>query len=116
MADKSEPFLDQALKTIAGLQTAVAHIKGAEPAPAIVFWYRNYRGEEGYRRVRPLSIRYGSSEWHKEEQWLMLGYDTENNKQREFAMKDMSGVIGRPTIAIDPGWCELPSDSPQSVR
>lgn len=36
------------------------------PAQAITFWYRNYKGEECYRRVRPVSLRYGTSEWHKE--------------------------------------------------
>lgn len=65
---------------------------------AIVFWYRNYKGEEGYRRATPLSIRFGTSEWHKEPQWLMLGYDMENNKQREFAMRSMSGVVGNPVL------------------
>lgn len=60
----------------------------------MVFWYRNYKGEEGYRRVRPISIRFGTSEWHKEPQWLMLADDLENRKRREFAMKDISSVIG----------------------
>lgn len=65
----------------------------------IVFWYRNYKGEEGYRRVKPISIRYGSSAWHNEPQWLMLADDLENNKRREFAMRDISGVVGSPVIA-----------------
>ena len=59
----------------------------------IVFWYRNYKGDEGYRRVRPLSIRFGTSEWHQEQQWLMLADDLENKKTREFAMRDMSGFV-----------------------
>lgn len=70
------------------------------PRDAITFWYRNYKGEVGYRRVRPLSIRYGTSEWHPEKQWLMRGYDTVNDKEREFAMKDMSDVIGNPAIEL----------------
>lgn len=64
----------------------------------ITFWYRNYRGEEGYRRVRPISIRFGSSEWHKEPQWLMLADDLENDKRREFAMKDIQSVVGEAVI------------------
>lgn len=67
---------------------------------AIVFWYRNYKGDEGYRRVEPISIRFGTSEWHKEPQWLMLADDTENNKRREFAMRDMSGFVGSPVIGL----------------
>lgn len=66
----------------------------------LVFWYRNYRGEEGYRHVRPVSIRFGSSEYHKEPQWLLLADDTVNGKRREFAMKDISSVVGAPTIWI----------------
>lgn len=70
-----------------------------DPEPgAIIFWYKNWRGEEGYRRVRPINMRWGSSKWHKEPQWLMLGYDTENDKQREFAVRDMSSLIGSPLI------------------
>jgi hypothetical protein len=66
----------------------------------ITFWYKNYKGEEGYRRVKPVSIRFGMSEWYKKQQWLLLGDDTINHKRREFAIKDMSSVIGSPTIWI----------------
>lgn len=66
----------------------------------LVFWYRNYKGEESYRRVRPLRIRYGTSEWHKEPQWLMLAYDLENDKEREFAMRDMSAFVGNRDIEL----------------
>lgn len=65
----------------------------------LIFWYRNYKGEEGMRRVRPLGIRHGSSEWHKEPQWLMRAYDLENHKEREFAMRDMSGFVGPTAVA-----------------
>lgn len=78
-----------------------AHQPDSPPSDgAIVFWYRNYKGEEGYRRAKPISIRYGTSEWHKEKQWLWLMDDTVNGKRREFAMRDMSGVVGSPTIVV----------------
>lgn len=82
---------------------------------AIVFWYRNYKGDEGYRRVRPISIRFGTSDWHKEPQWLMLADDTTNdNKRREFAMRDISGVVGSPVIqaALIPDEALAPPNSP----
>jgi hypothetical protein len=66
----------------------------------LIFWYRNYKGEEAYRRVRPLSIRFGTSEWHPEPQWLMLADDLENEKTREFAMRDMSGFVGRSELHL----------------
>ena len=72
---------------------------GQEPS-IITFWYVNYQGDNGYRRVKPISFRFGVSEWHKEPQWLMLADDTINDKRREFAVKDMSGVVGTPTIWI----------------
>lgn len=71
-----------------------------QPKGALTFWYKNYKGEEGYRRVRPVSIRFGTSDYHKEPQWLMLADDLVNNKRREFAMKDMSGIVGTPTVWI----------------
>lgn len=80
----------------------------ANPAAdgAIVFWYRNYKGEEGYRRAIPISIRYGTSEWHKEPQWLWLMDDTVNGKRREFAMRDICRV-----------WSAVPSSAfPAVVR
>lgn len=69
---------------------------------AITFWYKNYKGEEGYRRVRPISIRFGKSEWHPEPQWLMLADDLVNSNKREFAMKDISGMVGTPILEIKP--------------
>ncbi len=78
------------------------------PTGAITFWYRNYRGEEGYRRARPINIRFGTTEWNKEPQWLMLEDHIVNGKCREFAMKDMTSVVGGPAFAIDPAWDALP--------
>lgn len=83
-----------------GLQKAKAAAEATQDSAALTFWYKNYKGDEGYRRVRPISIRFGTSEWHKEPQWLMLAYDTVNNKQREFAMMDISGVIGTQIVWI----------------
>ena len=51
--------------------------------------YKNYRGETSVRRIRPLSQRFGSNEWHKEPQWLLLAFDVEKNANREFALSDM---------------------------
>ncbi len=65
---------------------------------AITFWYKNYRGEEGYRRATPISLRFGSSEWHPAQQWLMLAHDDEKNAPREFALADMKDIIGRVEI------------------
>lgn len=60
----------------------------------LIFWYRNYRGQEGYRRVRPLGIRFGTNEWHTDPQWLLLAIDLEKDAEREFAMCGITSFVG----------------------
>jgi len=55
---------------------------------AAEFEYVNYRGETARRKVVPISIKWGSTEWHPEEQWLLKAYDLEKEAIREFALKD----------------------------
>lgn len=62
------------------------------------FWYKNYRGEEAYRRVRPLSLRYGTSEFHHESTWLMLAVDLDRGVEREFALKDARDSINSSAV------------------
>jgi len=54
--------------------------------------YKNYRGEKSIRHVLPLRIWYGSTEWHKKEQWLMEVYDLEKRSKRDYALKDWRGA------------------------
>lgn len=61
----------------------------------VTFWYRNHRGEEGYRRVRPISLRYGTSDYYKEPQWLLLALDLEKDAEREFALAQAARPVGR---------------------
>ncbi len=51
--------------------------------------YKNYRGETGHRDIIPEKIWFGSTEWHKEEQWLLDAHDVEKDALRNFAMKDI---------------------------
>lgn len=39
--------------------------------------------------MHPKKIWFGSTEWHKEPQWLMTAMDVEKNEIRDFAMKDI---------------------------
>lgn len=61
----------------------------------VEFYYRNWKGEHGLRRVRANSIVffYGSNEFHKEEQWLMSAFDEEKEAIRAFAAKDIIGFV-----------------------
>jgi hypothetical protein len=58
----------------------------------ITFTYTNWRGETSTRTATPYRLRFGTSEWHKEPQALMLAYDYEKRSEREFAVRDMSAV------------------------
>ncbi len=53
------------------------------------FEYTNWEGRKSLRRARPISIRFGKSEWHPKPQWLMRAFDLDKGEEREFAMVDM---------------------------
>lgn len=59
----------------------------------VSFDYTNYRGEKSRRNVSPVSMRFGSSEYHKEDQFLLLAFDRDKGEFREFAIKDMTNVL-----------------------
>jgi predicted DNA-binding transcriptional regulator YafY len=64
------------------------------PKP-LQFYYRNWKGEHGLRRVRAntVYIFYGTTDWHKEEQWIMNAFDEDKQAIRGFAMKDIIGFV-----------------------
>jgi hypothetical protein len=108
---------DLARKIIAKYQEII-RTRAPDATEAVVFWYQNYEGKEGYRRAVPISMRFGTSEWHKKPQWLLLAFDEDKKANREFAVADMRDVIGqqilhfaappaKPTdLALDPATVE----------
>jgi len=52
--------------------------------------YTNYRGETSVRNILPKKLYFGSTEYHKDEQWLLLADDLDKNEERTFAMKDVN--------------------------
>lgn len=58
------------------------------------FKYTNHRGETAIRIVTPNSVvfYFGSTEWHREPQWLMRAWDEEKNAMRDFAARDVSFI------------------------
>jgi predicted DNA-binding transcriptional regulator YafY len=56
---------------------------------SITIVYTNWRGETGERRIKPVKIWFGSTEWHKEEQWFLRAVDLDKNAERDFALKDI---------------------------
>lgn len=74
----------------------------AWPTTIITVIYTNWRGVTAVRRLRPSAIRFGSTEWHPEPQWLMEAEDVGNGEVREFAMKDMRPAASAPDPTVPP--------------
>lgn len=55
------------------------------------FTYRNYKGIISDRKVIPSNIYFGSTEYHKDSQWLLSGFDLDKIQDRVFAMNDIIG-------------------------
>lgn len=51
--------------------------------------YTNWKGERRERRIMPLTIKFGTNEWHRDRQWLLFAIDVEAAAHREFALKDI---------------------------
>lgn len=56
----------------------------------VTFLYRNHKGEEEMRAVRPIRIYFGSTAYHREAQWLLEAFDLDKMATRDFAM---SGIL-----------------------
>lgn len=56
------------------------------------FEYINYKGIKSTRNVIPMSLYFGSNEFHPENQWLMVAYDLDKHCERTFALKDI--IVG----------------------
>jgi len=58
-------------------------------APILQFEYTNWKGETSLRKVIPYKFWFGSTEFHKEEQWMLHAYDIDKGEERNFALKDV---------------------------
>jgi hypothetical protein len=57
------------------------------------FDYVNYRGDRSWRTVRVLGFRFGSNQWHPEEQLLIEVHDLDRGLDRAFAASGIRQVI-----------------------
>jgi hypothetical protein len=62
------------------------------------FRYVNWRGHASVREARAKAMRFGSSEYHRTPQWLMLGHCLDRGEDREFAMAFMVVEEVAPTV------------------
>jgi len=51
--------------------------------------YTNWKGITSYRNIIPKSVEFKSTEWHKDEQWILNAFDVDKNANRGFALKDI---------------------------
>lgn len=54
--------------------------------------YTNWRGETRVRRIVPMTLWWGSTEWHPEPQWLITGLDADTNELRDFSLAHFKGT------------------------
>jgi len=78
------------------LQDALLKVEGLASQPVTVM-YTNWRGESRNRTIVPKSLRFGSTEWHPDPQWLLRALDVEKNAYREFALKDFGSPQSAPS-------------------
>jgi predicted DNA-binding transcriptional regulator YafY len=55
----------------------------------VTFRYKNHRGEEAVRRVRPIRVWFGSTAFHPGPGWLLEAWDLDRQATRDFAMSNM---------------------------
>lgn len=63
--------------------------KEFNPNKVISFRYKNWKGETSVRKVVPEHIWFGSTDFHKEEQWLLNAIDVDKQASRDFAINDI---------------------------
>lgn len=53
--------------------------------------YTNHAGVRAIRQIIPTpgGLRFGSTQWHHDKQWLLDAYDVEKDDVRTFAVKDI---------------------------
>lgn len=60
-----------------------------DPKALVTVIYTNYRGEIAVRRIRPMRVYFGATEYHPEPQWLVEAMDIDKEAIRIFALRDM---------------------------
>lgn len=64
-----------------------------KPVKPVSIDYTNWKGSRRTRKVLPITIQFIKSEWHPEEQWVLLAYDLEEESTpiKYFAMATIHG-------------------------
>jgi hypothetical protein len=73
--------------------------------------YTNYRGEWSMRRIRPVRLWVGSTDWHPEPGLLLEAIDLDKNETRHFAVKDFGPKRKAAPVASQASINALDDDS-----
>jgi len=57
--------------------------------PPLVFKYKNWEGKNAVRKVEPIKIWFGKTQWHPRNQWFLKAKDLDKNEERDFALRDV---------------------------
>lgn len=76
--------------------------------------YTNYKGKTATRRIIPERMYYGKTEYHPEEQWLLVAHDVEKKAQRTFAVCDIDNWarLVTPSVTVEQEFTEAPAVDP----
>lgn len=94
-------YKNSGLQQMAGVQWDHAVVRAAmelaTTAPvvgqAVFIDYTNYRGVREIREITPIDIRWDSTAFHPEPQWLLRAFDTNSQAERSFAMVDIHRMM-----------------------
>ena len=66
--------------------------ESVESKKKILFNYKNHKGRVSTRTVTPIEMYFGSTDFHRADQWLLTAYCHDKKAVRAFAMKDIYGI------------------------
>lgn len=59
----------------------------------LIFEYKNWQNQIAIRKVHPIQVWYGRTEFHPTEQWLLKAIDLDKQVERDFAVCDIIRFI-----------------------
>lgn len=60
-----------------------------DDSSVVTIRYRNYKGVVAIRRIRPIRLWFGTTDWHSTPQWLLEAVDIDKDALRDFALRDV---------------------------
>lgn len=84
--DDTEPgSAGEGATAVTPVQEAAANVIPKKTDGDIILDYTNWRGVRSKRRVLPVGIMFGVTEWHPEPQWLLVAFDYDKQAERSFS-------------------------------